>query len=118
MKLRALDQVHVSSVQADSLRPGQEFHVSATLGNQMLKSLPGRVELVDESDEPFGGQGGGHDGNGAAGAVETRTFAEGEIAKEFSATTEKAERAPLNKAERAAPANKASPKAKAKARKA
>jgi len=47
MKLRALDQVHVSSVQADSLRPGQEFEVSDTLGQQMLKSLPGRVERVE-----------------------------------------------------------------------
>lgn len=52
MKLRALDQVHVSSVQADSLRPGQEFEVSDVLGEQMMKSLPGRVERVDEADEP------------------------------------------------------------------
>lgn len=85
MKLRALDQVHVSSVQADSLRPGQEFHVSDQLGNQMLKSLPGRVEQVVE-DEP---------------ATET-------------APAEKAEEAPVNKAEPAAPANKAAPKGKAK----
>ena len=48
MKLRALDQVHVSSVQADSLRPGQEFEVSDALGAQMLKSLPGRLERVAE----------------------------------------------------------------------
>lgn len=52
MKLRALDQVHVSSVQADSLRPGQEFEVSDTLGAQLLKSLPGRIERVTEADDP------------------------------------------------------------------
>lgn len=47
MKLRALDQVHISSVQADSLRPGQEFEVSDDLGAKMLKSLPGRLEQVE-----------------------------------------------------------------------
>lgn len=48
MKLRALDQIHVSSVQADSLRPGQEFEVSETLGLQLLKTLP--VECVVDAE--------------------------------------------------------------------
>lgn len=101
MKLRALDQVHISSVQSDSLRPGQEFEVSDDLGNKMLKSLPGLLARVDA--EPFGGKG-DHDQNGETGGA--------------APPAEKAEPAPLNKAEPAAPANKANPKVKAKAKRA
>ncbi len=101
MKLRALDQVHVSSVQADSLRPGQEFEVSETLGTQMLKSLPGRIERVDV--EPFAGKG-DHDDNGTTGGA--------------APAVEKADPPHPNKAEPAAPANKANTKVKAKAKKA
>ncbi len=32
MKLKALDQFHISSVSADTLKPGQEFHVSDSFG--------------------------------------------------------------------------------------
>lgn len=87
MKLRALDQVHVSAVQADSLRPGQEFEVSDDLGKQMLKSLPGRVEQV--------------------------VLVKEEPAVTENAPASKSQPAPQNKAEPAAPANKAaSPKGK------
>jgi hypothetical protein len=98
MKLRALDQVHISSVQADSLRPGQEFEVSDDLGTKMLKSLPGQLE---RADEPFAGKG-DHDDNGKVGG-----------AKE-PAPAEKAESSPENKAISAAPANKAETKRKTK----
>jgi hypothetical protein len=100
MKLRALDQVHISSVQADSLRPGQEFEVTDDLGTKMLKSLPGQLARVDE---PFAGKG-DHDDNGTTGG-----------AKEPAPAEEKAEpAAPENKAISAAPANKAQTKRKAK----
>lgn len=87
MKLKALDQIHISSVQADSLRPGQEFEVSDDLGEKMLKSLPGRLEQVAES---------------AA------------AAKAEQAPQNKAEDPPENKAISAAPAKKATASRKAK----
>ena len=46
MKLRALDQVSISAVQADSLRKGQEFEVSDAYGEELLKKLPNTVERV------------------------------------------------------------------------
>jgi len=52
MKLKALDQIHVSSVQADSLRKGQEFRVSDALGAELLKRHPTTFEQLadDEAD--------------------------------------------------------------------
>jgi hypothetical protein len=104
MKLRALDQVHISSVQADSLRPGQEFEVSDDLGAKMLKSLPGHLEKVGE---PFGGKG-DHDDNGATGGAAAPAGTPAPI------SALKAEPAPQNKAEPAAPANKATARRKTK----
>ena len=46
MKLRALDQVSISVVQADSLRKGQEFEVSDAYGEELLKKLPNTVERI------------------------------------------------------------------------
>jgi hypothetical protein len=46
MKLRARDQIHISSVQADSIRPGQEFEVSDAAGSELLKAHPTRLERV------------------------------------------------------------------------
>lgn len=40
MRLKALDQIHISAVQADSLRPGQEFEVGDDLGATLLKAKP------------------------------------------------------------------------------
>lgn len=74
MRLRAKDQIHISSVQADSLQPGQEFEVADAAGAELLKRHPATFEEISE-------------------AV-------------------KAEPAPENKAESAAPANKAKSKAK------
>lgn len=47
MKLKALDQVSISAVQADSLRKGQEFEVSDAYGAELLEKLPGVVAKVD-----------------------------------------------------------------------
>lgn len=76
MKLKALDQIHVSSVKPDSLRPKEEFEVSDELGNELLKKHPGGFERLETKAEP----------------------------------------APLNKAEPAAPANKAITGRKAKSK--
>ena len=46
MKLRARDQIHISSVQADSIRPGQEFEVSDAAGDDLLTAHPTRLERV------------------------------------------------------------------------
>jgi hypothetical protein len=81
MKLKALDQISVSSVKADSLRPNEEFTVSEAVGNDLLKAHPGKFAKVS-GDAP----------------------AEQPEAAPISA---KSEPPPLNKAEPAAPANKA-----------
>jgi hypothetical protein len=84
MKLAALDQVSVSSVKADSLRPGEEFHVSDAYGEELITKHPDKFRLVDGSQpEP---------------AADPDPIA-------------KSEPAPQNKAE-AAPANKADHKKK------
>lgn len=51
MKLKALDQHHVSSVQADSLRPGQEFEIGSAQGKELLKRYPAVFELVEDDAE-------------------------------------------------------------------
>jgi hypothetical protein len=51
MKLKAIDQVHVSAVQSDSIRPGQEFVVSDSLGKDLLKALPGML-VKTGNDQP------------------------------------------------------------------
>lgn len=51
MKLRARDQVHVSSVRADSLRPGEEFEVGDAVGEELMQRHPGLFERLDEGAE-------------------------------------------------------------------
>lgn len=41
MRLRAYDTIHVSSVQAENIRPGQEFEISDSAGDDLLKAHPG-----------------------------------------------------------------------------
>lgn len=50
MRLKALDQIHVSAVQADSLRPNQEFDVSDAAGADLMKAHPGKFEQLDEPE--------------------------------------------------------------------
>ncbi len=40
MKLYVIDQISISSVQGDSLRPGNSFEVSDTFGNELLTKNP------------------------------------------------------------------------------
>ena len=72
MRLKALDQISISAVKSDSLRPGEEFDVSDDFGADLIKRHPSLFERIAEDVE------------------------------------EKAETDPSNKAEGAAPANKAS----------
>jgi len=46
MKLIATDQLHISSVKPDSLRPGEAFEVSDTLGAELMEKHPNRVKLA------------------------------------------------------------------------
>lgn len=52
MKLKALDQISLSAVQADSLRPGQEFFVNKTTGEDLLKAHPSKFEKISDDDAP------------------------------------------------------------------
>lgn len=47
MKLRATDQISISAVKADSLRPGEEFDVSDAYGRELLEKHSSRVERVE-----------------------------------------------------------------------
>ncbi|MFZ5736316.1 MAG: hypothetical protein ACOY6K_05475 [Pseudomonadota bacterium] len=49
MRLRAIDQVHISSVKSDSLRPGDEFEVSDSAGAELLAKLPGKVAQLGDA---------------------------------------------------------------------
>ena len=49
MKLKALEQIHVSAVQADTLRPGEEFEVHDDLGNELLMRHPARFQKIAET---------------------------------------------------------------------
>lgn len=46
MKLKVTDQIHVSWVQADSLRPGEEIKVTAEQAETLLKAHPDKFEKV------------------------------------------------------------------------
>lgn len=90
MKLRALDQVHISSVQPDSLRPGQVFEVTNATGKELMKAHPHLFEEASaEEDEPE--------------AAKDRPAAEPSVAMNDRRTAprrdEKDEPAPANKAE-------------------
>ena len=49
MQLVAKDQIHVSGVQADTLRPGQVFEVSEERAQALLRSHPGIFAVVEEA---------------------------------------------------------------------
>lgn len=53
MKLRALDQLHISAVKPDSLRPGEEFVIGDAAGADLLRALPGKLERIgDDKPQP------------------------------------------------------------------
>ncbi len=51
MRLKVLDQVHVSSVQPDALRPGQEIKVTPEEGEALLSKLPAYFEQLESDQE-------------------------------------------------------------------
>lgn len=53
MKLRVLDQIHISAVQADTLQPRQEIEVSDALGRELLDRHPDKLaEIPGEKAAP------------------------------------------------------------------
>lgn len=52
MKLKALDQVSISSVQADTIRKGQTFTVSDSFGEELLRKLPHTLTRLDKPKAP------------------------------------------------------------------
>lgn len=51
MKLKVLDQIHVSYVQADSLRPGDEISVTPEQGEALMKAHPDTFKKLKASDD-------------------------------------------------------------------
>jgi len=52
MKLRVHDQMHVSAVQSEPLRAGQEIDVSDDLGAELLARHPGNFAQVGGKSAP------------------------------------------------------------------
>lgn len=51
MRLEVKDQIHVSSIQADSLRPGDKVRVTAAQGAELLKAHPDKFVDLAEPEE-------------------------------------------------------------------
>jgi hypothetical protein len=51
MKLKVTDQIHVSYIQADTLRPNDEVVVTAEQGESLLKAHPDKFEKLS-NEEP------------------------------------------------------------------
>lgn len=57
VKMKALDTLHISSVQADNLAPGEEFEVSSAIADDLeerglAKRVGGKVEAKAEKAAP------------------------------------------------------------------
>lgn len=50
MKLKATDQVHISSVKRDPIAAGEEFEVSHAMGKELLAKHPGLFAQVRPQD--------------------------------------------------------------------
>lgn len=50
IRMRALDQLHVSSVQADTIRPGEEFETTTAEAERL--AAQGLAERVEEKADP------------------------------------------------------------------
>lgn len=51
-KLKVTDQIHVSSVQADALRPGQEIIVTKSHAQELLKRNPSAFADLGDAEHP------------------------------------------------------------------
>lgn len=98
MKLKATDQIHISAVSSDTLKPGTEFEVSDAMGEELLNKRPDAVAFVSASEqEPLEQE---------KGAVQTAHPKDAGSAPENKAVPT----VPANKAKAATPAAKAKPK--------
>ena len=52
MKLRTTDQIHISAVSPDTLRPHTEFDVSDAFGKDLLAQHPSRLVAVKTERAP------------------------------------------------------------------
>lgn len=48
MKLKVLDQIHISSVSSDTLAPGEEIEVSDAHGKELLARHPAKFSRIRE----------------------------------------------------------------------
>ncbi|OBQ68400.1 hypothetical protein EFV37_25100 [Mesorhizobium loti] len=51
MKLKSIDQISISAVKADSLRPGEEFEVGDAYGAELIKQHPDKFEVLEAAEE-------------------------------------------------------------------
>lgn len=65
MKLRVTDQIHISSVSANTLTAGAEIEVSDALGGELLKKHPDKVAAIAAAKPAPAGR--GAKGKGAKG---------------------------------------------------
>lgn len=49
MRLKVIDQIHISSIRPDSLRPGDEIGVTGEEGLVLLAAHPDKFERVPDS---------------------------------------------------------------------
>lgn len=49
MRLKVIDQIHISSIRPDSLRPGDEIGVTGEEGLVLLAAHPDKFERLPES---------------------------------------------------------------------
>ena len=96
MKLKVLEQIHISSVSPETLPPGATIAVSAALGKELLTGHPTKFEVVDDD------------------ATEQEEAVQQEAKSEKAPENKSAPAAPGNKAEPASPQNKAAKPAKPK----
>ncbi|WP_341989765.1 hypothetical protein [Azorhizobium sp. AG788] len=50
MRLKALDQISISAVKADSLRPGEPFNINDAAGKDLLERHPTIFERLDAGE--------------------------------------------------------------------
>lgn len=73
MKLKLLDQIHISWIRPDTLRPGDEISVTPEDGEALLRVHPDKFRQIPSSD-PIHADGGGPEilnKMGLGGPVET-----------------------------------------------
>lgn len=81
MKLKALDQISISAVKADSLRPGEEFTVSDAFGVVLVRQHPNIFAVVDHAETEISEKAESAPANKAEGAAPANKAVTGRKAK-------------------------------------